>query len=196
MKILETPRLLLRPWQEEDAEDMFEYARDPRVGPNAGWTPHKSLADTRMTIRGFQHDTHCDTRAVVLKSEGRPIGSIGLHNRSPRKVRRSRQEREIGYVLNPAYWGHGYIPEAVNALLYHALLEQGVDVVWCGHYDFNENSRRVIEKCGFDFVFRREEVLFHMGDRVAWAMYYEMDAARYLALHPEFAPQQYAVKYK
>ena len=175
---------------------MFEYARDPRVGPNAGWTPHKSLADTRMTIRGFQHDTHCDTRAVVLKSEGRPIGSIGLHNRSPRKVRRSRQEREIGYVLNPAYWGHGYIPEAVNALLYHALLEQGVDVVWCGHYDFNENSRRVIEKCGFDCVFRREEVLFHMGDRVAWAMYYEMDAARYLALHPEFAPQQYAVKYK
>ena len=74
MKILETPRLLLRPWQEEDAEDMFEYAKDPRVGPYAGWTPHKSLSDTRLTIRGFMHDTHCDTRAVVLKSEGRPIG--------------------------------------------------------------------------------------------------------------------------
>ena len=137
MKILETPRLLLRPWQEEDAEDMFEYAKDPRVGPYAGWTPHKSLSDTRLTIRGFMHDTHCDTRAVVLKSEGRPIGSIGLHNRSPRKVRRNRQEREIGYVLNPAYWGNGYIPEAVNALLAGQLSYN--PSVQCSHHDHDHH---------------------------------------------------------
>ena len=188
MKILQTPRLLLRPWREEDAEDMFEYARDPRVGPNAGWTPHKSLADTRITIRGFLHDKNCDTRAVVLKSENRPIGSIGLHRRSPRRLRRGREEREIGYVLNPAYWGHGYIPEAVNAVLYHALFELGVDVVWCGHYDFNDNSRRVIEKCGFSYVFRREEMLYHMDDRFCYACYYAMDRRHYRAMHPEQFP--------
>ncbi len=190
MKIIETQRLLLRPWREEDAEDMYEYAKDPRVGPNAGWTPHKSLADTRIVIHGFMHDTQCDTRAVILKSEGRAIGSIGLHNRCPRKVRRNQDEREIGYVLNPAYWGHGYIPEAVNAVLYHALFEMGVNTVWCGHYDFNRNSRRVIEKCGFEYVFKREEVLFHMHDRVAWALYYEMDAQRYAYMHFSKVAQQ------
>lgn len=60
-------------------------------------------------------------------------------------------------------------------MLYHALFELGVDVVWCGHYDFNDNSRRVIEKCGFSFVFRREEMLYHMDDRFCYACYYAMD---------------------
>ena len=139
MKTLQTPRLLLRPWAEQDVPAMYEYAKDPRVGPNAGWRPHKTPEDTRMAIRGYMTDTRCDARAVVLAEEGKVIGGIGLHKRSPRKPRWGRDEREVGYVLNPAYWGNGYIPEAVDAVVYHALFEMGVDVVWCGHYDFNDN---------------------------------------------------------
>ena len=184
MKTLQTPRLLLRPWAEQDVPAMYEYAKDPRVGPNAGWRPLKTPEDTRMAIRGYMTDTRCDARAVVLAEEGKVIGGIGLHKRSPRKPRWGRDEREVGYVLNPAYWGNGYIPEAVDAVVYHALFEMGVDVVWCGHYDFNDNSRRVIEKCGFRPVFKRQEVLFHMHDRVAWAYYYSIDRRRYLATHP------------
>ena len=73
-------------------------------------------------------------------------------------------------------------------MLYHALFELGVDVVWCGHYDFNDNSRRVIEKCGFSFVFRREEMLYHMDDRFCYACYYAMDRRHYRAMHPEQFP--------
>ena len=49
--ILETPRLLLRPWEETDAETLFEYAKDPRVGPVAGWPAHKTVQDSLDTIR-------------------------------------------------------------------------------------------------------------------------------------------------
>ena len=185
---IETPRLILRPWRMADLEDLYEYARVDGVGQMAGWQPHGSIEESRAILEMFIRERK--TLALESREDRKVIGSLGLEPCYPATGLDERlQGREIGYVLNPAYWGNGYIPEAVNALLYHALFEMGVDTVWCGHYDFNENSRRVIEKCGFSPVFRREEVLFHMGDRVAWAIYYEMDAVRYLALHPELAPQ-------
>ena len=49
--ILETPRLVLRPFTPADAEDLYDYARDPRVGPIAGWSPHRSMEESREIIR-------------------------------------------------------------------------------------------------------------------------------------------------
>lgn len=48
---METERLILRPWEEADAEDLYEYARDPEVGPIAGWPVHKSVEDSLEVIR-------------------------------------------------------------------------------------------------------------------------------------------------
>ena len=48
---LETPRLLLRPWEESDAQDLFECAKDPRVGPIAGWPAHDTVETSLETIR-------------------------------------------------------------------------------------------------------------------------------------------------
>lgn len=49
--MIETDRLILRPWQETDAEVMFRYARDPEIGPPAGWTPHSSVENSLEIIR-------------------------------------------------------------------------------------------------------------------------------------------------
>ena len=49
--ILETGRLILRPWEETDAEECYKYAKDPRVGPIAGWPVHTSEEDSRQVIR-------------------------------------------------------------------------------------------------------------------------------------------------
>ena len=49
--ILETERLILRPWDEADAESLYEYAKDDRVGPIAGWPPHTSLENSRDVIK-------------------------------------------------------------------------------------------------------------------------------------------------
>ena len=48
---LETGRLILRPWEETDAESLYKYAKDPAVGPVAGWPPHKSLEESQNVIR-------------------------------------------------------------------------------------------------------------------------------------------------
>ena len=73
---LETGRLILRPWEEGDAESLYEYAKDPDVGPIAGWPPHTSVENSRQIIRDvlFADGTY----AVCLKEDNRAIGSIGL----------------------------------------------------------------------------------------------------------------------
>lgn len=49
--MLKTKRLILRPWDESDAQSLYEYAKDPDVGPIAGWPPHKSAEDSLNVIK-------------------------------------------------------------------------------------------------------------------------------------------------
>ncbi|MGI5898321.1 MAG: GNAT family N-acetyltransferase [Christensenellales bacterium] len=144
MKELYTKRLILRPWREGDAEDMYEYAKDPLVGPNAGWAPHGCLELTRQILKRFIEDD--DTWAVALKEGGKVIGSVGIHKDSSRPYEGARM---LGYVLNPSYWGKGYIPEACEAVISFAFEEMGLEILAVYHFDFNERSKRVIEKTGF-----------------------------------------------
>ncbi len=75
--ILETKRLILRPWREDDAEHLYKYASDPEVGPPAGWPSHTSVENSREIIRAVLSAP--ETYAVCLKEDGNPIGSVGLH---------------------------------------------------------------------------------------------------------------------
>ena len=73
----ETTRLLLRPWCESDAESCYRYARDPFVGPAAGWPAHTSVENSREIIRTVLSEP--DTFAVILKERpDEPVGSIGV----------------------------------------------------------------------------------------------------------------------
>ena len=73
---METKRLILRPWEEADAADLYEYARDPDVGPIAGWPAHTSVEESREIISGALGQP--ETYAICLKETGRPVGSVGL----------------------------------------------------------------------------------------------------------------------
>ena len=176
MKETETKRLLLRNWTIKDSQDMFDYAKSDLVGPNAGWPPHKTEAESKKIISTFIKDD--DVLAVMLKSENKVIGSIGLHDRSPDEKITSNQ-REIGYVLNPAYWGNGYIPEAVNGLLALGFYDLGLNLIWCGHFEGNQKSKRVIEKCGFNYKFQRDEVKPLLNDKVVKVHYYNITREEY-----------------
>ncbi len=149
MTRLETQRLLLRPFTEEDAADLYAYAKDPRVGPPAGWPPHKSEADSLGIIRTVFAAPN--TFAVADRASGRVIGSAGFTGNS--RAEFPAPNDELGYALSPAFWGRGLMPEAVSELLRHAFEEMGLAAVWCSHYTDNPQSRRVIEKSGFLFQF-------------------------------------------
>ena len=142
--ILKTERLILRPWHEDDAEDLYIYACDPDIGPPAGWPPHTSVEHSREIIRTALSKP--ETYAVCLKTEGKPIGSIGFHRRD---LATNEDEYELGYCIGKAYWGQGLIPEASREMLRYAFEELHMNRIWCAYYDGNDKSRRVQEKLGF-----------------------------------------------
>ena len=143
--VLETARLWLRPFTEGDARDLYEYASDPQVGPNAGWLPHRSEEESLEIIRTVFAAP--DSFALVLKETGRVVGSAGFTGRHDPGL--PGPEGEIGYALGREYWGRGLMPEAVGELLRYGFEDLGLASVWCSHYEDNPQSRRVIEKCGF-----------------------------------------------
>ena len=155
MKTLETDRLILWAWQETDAYDMFEYATDERVGPSAGWPVHENIETSKRIVDNFIKDN--DVYAIVLKPANKVIGSLGLHDRRPDKSLENLNQREVGYVLNPKYWGQGIVPEAVKRVIKHGFKDLDLDLIWCAHFSFNEKSKRVIEKCGFNYRFSRNQ---------------------------------------
>ena len=146
--ILETERTLLRPFAEEDAADVFAYARDPRVGPIAGWKPHESVEESREIIQTVFASPN--VFAVVDRETGRVIGSAGFTGRTRGGDSPS---DELGYALSPDYWGRGLMPEVCRELLRYGFQELGLEEIWCTHYRENSRSRRVIEKCGFLYAF-------------------------------------------
>ena len=149
--ILETERLLLRPWEEADAEECYKYAKDPRVGPAAGWPVHTSVADSRRIIRDVLSDP--ETYAIVLKKTGLPVGSIGFHRSD---LASKDDEFELGYWIGVPYWGRGLVPEAAREMLRHAFEDLKLDRIWCGYYDGNVKSKRVQEKLGFVYQWTTE----------------------------------------
>ena len=142
--ILQTKRLILRPWREDDAEELYKYASDPEVGPPAGWPPHTSVENSREIIRTVLSAP--ETYAVCLKEDGKPIGSVGFHRND---LAEQDDEYELGSWIGKPFWGQGLIPEASREMLRYAFEDLGMNRIWCGYYDGNEKSRRVQEKLGF-----------------------------------------------
>lgn len=151
--ILETERMILRPWEESDAEECYKYAKDPRVGPMAGWPVHTSVENSCQVIRDVLMAE--ETYAIVLKETGLPVGSIGLHRND---LAKKEDEAELGYWLGVPYWGQGLVPEAAREVLRHAFEDLQLARVWCGYYDGNEKSKRVQEKLGFKHQWISEDV--------------------------------------
>ena len=150
--ILETERLILRPWIESDLEDFFEYASVPGVGEMAGWKHHESKEVSKKILDSFIQEK--TVFAVVYKQSGKVIGSLGLHRSWATYIPEYKdlKVKEIGYVLSKDYWGRGLMPEAVREVSRFCFETIGLDALTIGHFKTNDQSRRVIEKCGFRFV--------------------------------------------
>ena len=147
---IKAERLLLRPWRETDLDDFYAYARVDGVGQMAGWLPHKDIAVSKAVLSSFMEGR----KVFALDYEGKVIGSLGVE-----KYREDLypelavlQGREIGYVLSKDYWGRGLMPEAVQAVSRWLFQEEKLDFLLVGHFDWNRQSQRVIEKCGFQYI--------------------------------------------
>lgn len=178
--ILETERLILRSWRRKDAPALYAYAKNPNVGPNAGWKPHASVGESRQIITQlFQQNM---TWAITLKEPlvveretgssetvsgsdaaareqtpgtcnvtvpaDTPIGSIGFE---PDAYRPRIASRELGYSLSEDCWRQGIMTEAARRLIRYGFEEMRLLSVMIRTGEANQRSRRVIEKCGFQY---------------------------------------------
>ena len=135
--ILTTERLLLRPWDEADAANLFLYAKDPDVGPIAGWPPHKNEEESLLVIRTVFAVPEC--YAICEKDDGVAIGAVALKLKGQTDMTDREDECELGYWLGK--------PEDLS-----------MRAVWCGYYEGNLKSKRVQEKLGFEYRYTHSAV--------------------------------------
>lgn len=154
--VLMTQRLILRRWNQKDAEDLYRYACDPDVGPIAGWPPHKNPDESRAVIRDVLNGR--EAYAICLKEDRKAIGAIELKLNGHTDLTDMDDECEMGYWLGKPFWGRGIVPEAVTEMLRRAFEDIGMQKVWVGYYEGNSKSKRVQEKCRFRFQRKSEGV--------------------------------------
>lgn len=160
--VLRSERLLLRPWNVDDAPALFELARDPRVGPPAGWAPHASVDESRQVIRDVLSAPHCF--AAFLEDGGALVGCVGL---TPAEASSAagEGEAELGYWLGVPFWGKGLATEASRELVRYGFTELGLSAIWACYYEGNERSHRVMERLGMAYQRSAECNVPLLGER-------------------------------
>lgn len=167
--IYETKRLILRPWEEADAEECHKYEKDPQYEPIVyhGYDPgsifwnegsiYTSVENSRQIIREVLSVP--DSFAIVWKETALPIGGIGLKFAdTPYWVNQDDDACELVYWLGVPYWGQGIMPEAVQEILRYVFENLGMKNVWWEYYDINEQSERTKKKLGFHYKWTTENI--------------------------------------
>ena len=146
--VMETSRIILRPWRDSDAAVLFKWASDPDVGPRAGWAPHKSVEESLEIIRTVFKDA-TNTWAIELKETGEAIGAMGYGPSCDCNLPAREGEPLAGYWVAKPYWNQGICTEALGLMIEHIRKTTDITSLISGHFVDNPASGRVMEKCGF-----------------------------------------------
>ena len=147
---IETPRLILRRAQIEDAELMFRnWANDADVTKYLTWPPHENLEVTKKLlaswVESYEEDDYYQWM-IVLKEIGEPVGSISVVRQNDRV-----EEAEIGYCIGKRWWHQGIVSEALSAVIEYLFVEVGMNRVAARHDPNNPHSGGVMRKCGMKY---------------------------------------------
>ena len=159
---LETERLILRPREDSDVEDLYKYAKDPEVWPVAWWMPHKSIEESREVLAKILKAP--ETYAIVHKQDKSTIGSISLMQGKSSRLNKSWKDAEIGFWLWVPYWWQGLAPEAAKELIRHGFEDLKVDKIRSAYYKGNDKSKRVQEKCWFKYTETQDNIYCPLVD--------------------------------
>ena len=137
-KVLQTDRLILRRFEQRDAEDLYSYLSDPEV---VRFEPYKPMSYKKAVQELQQRISSEEMIAVEDKSSGRLIGNLYLGKRKNNAL-------EIGYIFNRNFWGHGYATESCSAVIDLAF-SKGIHRVYAECDPENTASWHLLERLGF-----------------------------------------------
>lgn len=145
--IFKTENLTLRPWRDSDAECLYHFAKNPNIGPIAGWPPHESVEDSLNIIKTVfsKRETYAIVRYDI------PIGCVGLLFHPDTNHWWGDGSAELGYWVAEEFWGNEYAVEASEVLVKRAFDELGVKQIYASYRVENSQSKRVLEKLGFKY---------------------------------------------
>jgi putative acetyltransferase len=138
MKVLETERLILRPFKERDLNDLYDYAKNDKVGPMAGWNPHKNIEESAIILKHFMKDKNI--LAIFHKADKKVIGSIGIRKDLKRDYNYC---ASLGFALGENYWGQGLICEASKEIMKYVFEDLKLNILSVEHFPSNLQSKRV-----------------------------------------------------
>lgn len=160
--VLHTPRLLLRPVAETDAQSLFAHASNPNVTRFTLWDHHQSLDETIAFIRDYAflryREGTAEPYAITIPPDDRPIGACGCF-----WVSQPNRMMELGYWVAEPYWGRGIAVEASRACVAEAFRTSSVHRIQARVIAGNDASSRVAEKLGFRFEGTQRGSLFRRG---------------------------------
>ena len=157
---IETTRLILKPIKLSDAQDIFEYAKDPDTGPRAGFKPHETIEDTKFIINYWLSPESTEEQfVVVLKEENKVIGTSGIthlnkhlknskNHIAVKMVSEGKNVWEIGLTIARVHWGKGIATEVIGAIMDFLFKVKNADIVMATHSDQNIGSEKAQIKCG------------------------------------------------
>lgn len=147
---IETERLIIRPVQIEDAQDMFEYSIDQKVIKYLTFSSPKNIEETVETLNKFflnrDGKNIPESYCLVCKSDNKMIGMCDFNNYDVKN-----ESSEIGYVINRNYWGQGYTLEALKKVIEVGFEILNLKRISIAHMVENKQSQRVIEKANFKY---------------------------------------------
>ncbi len=173
---LETKRLILRRFNESDAEPMYNnWASIPEVTKYVTWFPHKDVDETQSIINHWIEEYTKLNRyqwAIVLKEINAPIGSIGVVRQEEKA-----QIAEMGYCIGNAFWHQGYTSEALTCIMDYLFNSVGFNRVAAMHDVRNPNSGAVMKKCGMRYEGTyREAGITKEGEPLTYSVYAALKA--------------------
>lgn len=149
MPVLNTERLLLRKMLQKDTNDMYEYASRADVTEYLTWSPHISPAATEeylCSLDALYREGRFYDWALIIRESGKMIGTCGFTS-----FDYANNSAEIGYAMNPAFWGNGYMREAALAVMGFGFSEMLLHRIEAKYIIGNERSRKLMENCGMTY---------------------------------------------
>ena len=169
MPDIETKRLLLRRMTMKDAQDIFEYSRDPEVARHVLWSAQKHISEAKEYVRYMTkryRDDLPSSWGIIDKESGKLVGTIGYMSLSDENA-----SVEVGYSLARWLWGKGLMTEALRAVIDYTFDAMDINRIEAQHELLNPSSGRVMEKCGMTKEGVLRQRLYNKGKFVDVALY-------------------------